>query len=374
MARELLQLEGAWVQIAEDGQQAVEAIEIRQAARTQFDLVLMDLQMPVMDGFTATHHIRQLMGLKNLPIVAMTANALDSDRDACLAAGMDGHVGKPFDLNHLVGVLQRLAAPSWERPGAAGAERAVPAPVLAELPPAQAEPADALRRAAQAAGVDLVGALNRLGHNHALYERTLSVFVADLHAMPAQLRAQQLAQDATQASRLLHTLKGLAATLGAAALATVAGEGEALLKSHINGISNSNSGTANPKDAASADLPAVVARTCVAIAQARPSLIALHAALQATLQPATKPAATTTPPLDTAALALLLTAMTEKLRNFDMDAVQLMATLKQQFGAALQGQTGQSLKPLDDAIEALDFEQARALCHTLLTMTQDPSP
>ena len=67
----------------------------------------MDLQMPVMDGFTATRRIRQDLARTQLPIVAMTANAMASDREACLAAGMNDHVGKPFDLDHLVRVLQR---------------------------------------------------------------------------------------------------------------------------------------------------------------------------------------------------------------------------------------------------------------------------
>ena len=167
------------------------------------------------------------------------------------------------------------------------------------------------------------------------------------------------------------------------ALATLAGEGEALLKGHINGTGSGSGGAANPQDTASPDLPAVVARTCVAIAQASPSLIALQAALQpATTAPAAATAsangnqgpAPALPPLDTTALALALTTLIEKLHNFDMDAVQVMVTLKQQFGAALQAQTSHSLKPLEDAIDALDFEQAQALCHTLLTLTQDTSP
>ncbi len=401
VACELLQLEGAWVQVAGDGQQAVEAIETRQAAPTPFDLVLMDLQMPVMDGFTATHHIREVLGLKDLPIVAMTANALDSDRDACMAAGMNGHVGKPFDINHLVGVLRRLARPEWIRPGPTANRPTADAgdphltsaasqanPKLASSP-TPSLPNEALQQAAQAAGVDLETALKRLGHNHALYERTLRQFVTDLHAMPAQLRAHQLARDATQAIRLLHTLKGLAATLGASALSTIAGEGEALLKNHIHKVRSRGQ---TDTHAASPELPAVVARTCVAIAQATPNLIALQVAMQTRLADSTTqaPLSDTTPvesggtasaaaadtakPLDSASLSLSLTALVDKLCNFDMDAVQLMASLKRQFGAAIQAQTSLTLEPLEAAIDALDFEQAQAHCRTLLTLTETPSP
>ncbi|MDE2275061.1 MAG: response regulator [Burkholderiales bacterium] len=118
VARELLEDEGAEVQIACNGLQAVEAVA---AADPPFDAVLMDLQMPVMDGYTATGRIRQDLGRIELPIVAMTANAMASDREACLAAGMDDHVGKPFDLDHLVMVLRRLCGRTGPAPSAPSA-------------------------------------------------------------------------------------------------------------------------------------------------------------------------------------------------------------------------------------------------------------
>ena len=99
VARELLTAEGAMVDIAENGELAVAAVA---SVSPQFDAVLMDVQMPVMDGYTATQAIRMQLGLKNLPVIAMTANAMASDRDACLAAGMNDFVGKPFDLTVLV--------------------------------------------------------------------------------------------------------------------------------------------------------------------------------------------------------------------------------------------------------------------------------
>jgi CheY-like chemotaxis protein len=104
VARELLRGEGAVVEIAANGQLGVAAVA---AANPPFEVVLMDLQMPVMDGYAATQAIRTELGLTDLPIIAMTANAMASDRDACLQAGMDDHVGKPFNLPHLVDVLLR---------------------------------------------------------------------------------------------------------------------------------------------------------------------------------------------------------------------------------------------------------------------------
>ena len=105
IACELLTGEGAVVELANHGQQALDMIA---AMTTPYDVVLMDMQMPVMDGLDATRAIRLQFDADTLPIVAMTANAMDSDRAACLAAGMNDHIGKPFNLVHLVQVLQQL--------------------------------------------------------------------------------------------------------------------------------------------------------------------------------------------------------------------------------------------------------------------------
>ncbi|MDD2728702.1 response regulator [Malikia sp.] len=106
LARELLMHEGAEVDIAANGQLAVEMV---QAASPPYDLVLMDMQMPVMDGLEATRKIRESLGLLELPIVAMTANAMSDDRQACLDAGMNEHVAKPLDMDELVDMILRHA-------------------------------------------------------------------------------------------------------------------------------------------------------------------------------------------------------------------------------------------------------------------------
>jgi CheY-like chemotaxis protein len=95
------------VELANHGQ---EALNMLQAPGSHFDVVLMDMQMPVMDGLAATLAIRARWNAAELPVVAMTANAMDSDREACLAAGMNDHVGKPFNMAHLVQVLLRVTA------------------------------------------------------------------------------------------------------------------------------------------------------------------------------------------------------------------------------------------------------------------------
>ena len=108
VAKGLLAKEGADIIMADNGELGVAAVA---AANPPFDAVLMDVQMPVMDGYAATRAIRQELGLVALPIIAMTANAMASDRVACLEAGMDDHVGKPFELDHLVATLLRLCEP-----------------------------------------------------------------------------------------------------------------------------------------------------------------------------------------------------------------------------------------------------------------------
>ncbi|MGE5545939.1 MAG: ATP-binding protein [Solirubrobacterales bacterium] len=97
---------GHHVEVANDGREAVEAV-----TRDDFDLVLMDMYMPELDGLSATAHIRALPGAKSkIPIVALTANAMDEDRERCLGAGMDDYVAKPVDLPKLMSILARLSA------------------------------------------------------------------------------------------------------------------------------------------------------------------------------------------------------------------------------------------------------------------------
>ena len=206
VSRELLEFEGAQVTLAGDGQQALSCLA-QTRGRTGFDAVLMDVQMPVMDGTTATRLIRRQLGM-GLPIIAMTAGALDAERQACLEAGMDEHISKPFDPDTLVAVLRR-------RCGSVGEARAAaPAAAAGDLPPSLL--ADAGR-----AGIALAEALARMSGRVELFERTL----AALHEQDLQL-AQALAEGGRAAARGLHGYRGLAAMLGAGELAALAAEGE----------------------------------------------------------------------------------------------------------------------------------------------------
>jgi two-component system sensor histidine kinase/response regulator len=217
VVQELLVTEGARVSLAGDGEAALAAIA---AAEPAFYAVLMDLQMPVLDGIGATQRIRSNPRWRDLPIIAMTANALASDRTACLAAGMNDHVGKPFDLSQLVATLRRHTA----RSGAArsGVTDTAPAPGRRERAPL---PQD-LRQAALRHGIDVTGALAKLGGHIGAYRRLAQTFAADLPSLPDRLDAVLSEPERAEACRLMHSTRGVAATLGMAALSAAAAAAE----------------------------------------------------------------------------------------------------------------------------------------------------
>ncbi|MBN8503768.1 MAG: PAS-domain containing protein [Burkholderiales bacterium] len=242
VARELLEAEGALVEIAEHGGVAVERLS---GERDVCDLVLMDMQMPVMNGLDATRAIRANPARQALPIIAMTANALPADRAACLEAGMNDHVGKPFEMEALVGLLQhlgaaalqrraeRLAARKAQRQLAAAASMAsveaavgtAPVPGFASAVSAPSESDEALLQQTRDAGVAVDEALERMGGHLRIYLRMLRRLRTDLPGLLMRLRdALRGAEAAEEAIRDAHTLKGNAAMLGAMALSQAARE------------------------------------------------------------------------------------------------------------------------------------------------------
>jgi PAS domain S-box-containing protein len=198
VALELLRLEGAQVTLAHDGREGVAAV---QAAPDGFDAVLMDLQMPVMDGLTATAALRALPGGARLPIVAMTANAMEGDRQACLAAGMSEHISKPFELDLVVRVLMRLT----------GREAAAPAEAAA----------DAVDDAVAEGVIDARAALQRLDGNAALYLRLLAPAAQQMAALAQECEALLADGRRRDAAALLHSRRSVAAMVGAVRLEAV---------------------------------------------------------------------------------------------------------------------------------------------------------
>jgi PAS domain S-box-containing protein len=196
---------GAELEIADNGQAAVSML----AEGGQYDAVLMDLQMPVMNGFDAAQAIRAL-GFDTLPIVAMTANALEDDRQRALDAGMNAHLAKPIDVDELVDTLARLTglAPASARP--AGAQ-ALPA---ASIP-----------------GIDLKATLPRFGGSFANFAAVFRRLESSQGATLGEVRALLRKADRQGAQQLVHRLRGVAANLGATEVAALALELEQALRS-----------------------------------------------------------------------------------------------------------------------------------------------
>ncbi|MFG9201976.1 CHASE domain-containing protein [Pseudomonas aeruginosa] len=203
VAAELLSSEGARVALADGGLAGVQQVL---EASVPFDAVLMDMQMPDIDGLEATRRIRADGRFAGLPILAMTANASLADREACLAAGMNDHVAKPIDKERLVLCLLGHLG----RSGARGA-------------PATAADAGEL---VEARG-DIVG---RFGGSLELIVQVLRRFVPDMQDLFAQLERQLGEGDVQGSAATLHTIKGSASTVGASALAGRASELEQALR------------------------------------------------------------------------------------------------------------------------------------------------
>jgi CheY-like chemotaxis protein/HPt (histidine-containing phosphotransfer) domain-containing protein len=196
VARDLMESMGLQVFIADNGEQAVEMVKIG-----HYDVVLMDIQMPGMDGYQTTGHIRGYAhaNLAQLPIIAMTANAMETDRQKALDAGMNDYLSKPIDVAQLANVLlrwvDRRITKSESTPASQNKE-IVGLPATLDL-------------------IDMTGALKRLGDNKEFYRRLLLMFQIE-HANDVQeTRSALQRHDLELARRQAHNLKGVAGMVGA---------------------------------------------------------------------------------------------------------------------------------------------------------------
>ena len=192
----VLQRAGLSVDLAANGQEALEMARI-----CRYDLVLMDLQMPVMDGFAATRALRDMPAYRSTPVLALTANALGETRAACLAAGMDGYIAKPVSPHRLYEALAR-----W-----------LPHASLPQRPAAEPAKADLMSRAGGIDGFDPRAGMALFGEE-AAFLRLLRQFIVNHDNGVPELDACLAAGQRDRARRMVHSLKGSAAAIGAVSL------------------------------------------------------------------------------------------------------------------------------------------------------------
>ncbi len=221
LATDILTQAGMQVDVANNGEEAIQRVEA-----SSYDAVLMDWQMPVMDGIEATQRIRAQDWFAALPIIAMTANALIGDREKCMDAGMNEHIVKPIEVQDLLSTLARFVEDAATRLGGAG----LPTPPVAAVQspdPASGEPESA---APYLPGVDVTSALRRLRGNVTQYRKFLDAFV-NKYADAVAVMAQSVREGDLPAAHLhAHSLKGLVASIGADAVSRAAQALETALK------------------------------------------------------------------------------------------------------------------------------------------------
>ncbi|BCS55379.1 hybrid sensor histidine kinase/response regulator [Geobacter sp. SVR] len=212
VSREILEDMGARVVIAGNGREAVERVA---SGEFSFDVVLMDVQMPIMDGYQATREIRDSVGEKGLPIIAMTANAFEVDRQRCLEAGMNDHLAKPLDVEKLVATLERyctLDRSTAKQVSGQTADLPLDAEEVAGLP-----------------GLDLPRTIRRMNGNRLLYGQMARMACTGHIDIVQRLERLIHSGDTAAAGQLLHTFRGVMINLGAAQLGECAGTFEAAL-------------------------------------------------------------------------------------------------------------------------------------------------
>ena len=308
MARYILLHCGALVEVASNGEIA---LDLLRDDPQRFDAVLMDLQMPVMDGYRATEAIRA-MGLRSLPIIAMTANVMQEDRQRAIEAGVDAHIAKPIDVDEMIANLTRLAPLH---------------PELAAGPPGAARgDAQGIGQPGTLPGIDLEAALRRVAGNYAAFASLLKRFENSQGDAVREVR-ECLAQDKRYAAtRVLHRLKGVAANLGATDVARLSAQAETAV--------------AEGQDSSAASLLLSLEQALAVVTTAAREL------------PAPVSAATGNVP--TASLPQALNDLLMLLRNSNMRALAAFKAIS----PLLEQRCPDLLPGLANAIETLDFSNA----------------
>ncbi len=305
VALSLLEGVGLRVDVADNGALAVDKV-----GQADYDLVLMDMQMPVMDGLEATRTIRNL-GHRRLPIVAMTANAFGEDRQLCLDAGMNDHVSKPVDPAMLYAKLLQWL-PHEDRPAEVAVEPVAPADIRAQL---ETVP-----------GLDVAYGLKNLRGRIPNYLRLLHKYADGHGGDPERIRAELDAGNQPEVRRLAHSLKGVSGMIGAAGVQGLAAQLEAAVREELD--------------------RATIEARLAAVAAAQAATVKAIRALPAEVPAETLP----DPQLAAAAIARIDTLLAEG----DV-AVQRLA---RESAAVLAACLGADLRRFEQALAAYDFPDA----------------
>ena len=353
IAVELLEGTGATVTVANNGREAVEAL-FNCPPPPPFDLVLMDLQMPVMDGHQAVAKIRSDPRFANLPVLAMTAHATIEERQRCLAEGMNDHISKPIDPEILFATVGRYFNPMGAAPsaGSAGGSPLQPAPeTIGERAPSPSPSSESKRPEVGAplandglpavAGLDTKDGLTRVAGNRKLYLKLLRQFTEQEGTSVAQIAAALTCGDVALAERLAHTLKGVAGNIGAKAVQAAAGPLEKFIREWAPAIET---------EAALRGVAAVLDPLVACLRDSLPSVA-----------PAPAPPASA-PPADPAQTRSAVARLTQLLADFDPAAEEFIeanqATLRALFPGESWTQFGQHLRNYAFADAVTQLEQA----------------
>jgi CheY-like chemotaxis protein/two-component sensor histidine kinase len=323
VARELLADEGAEVEVVASGRSAIERLRIDPS---RCDAILMDIQMPRLDGYDTTRQIRDELGLKDLPILAMTANVMATDRELALAAGMNDHIGKPFEVDEMVEKVLALCSRGRRS--------------VAPRPKSQAEPSQMIHRGSmpEIEGFGLHRALQRIANKGDLFSRLVKVFVSEFEGEGKTVSALLQQTDHAAARNRLHTLRGVAANLGAEALAEAASDLEVAIKDQQ---------TPAELQRRSGTLASRLAEACA-------TLVGVADKLEASSGPFAR--------YDAADASTQLQDLERHLADSNMRAVEVHAQLR----PYLSDLHGELASELDEAMNQLDFRTAFHRVHDLL--------
>ena len=324
LAIELLVMAGLDCVVARDGQEALDILE----QDDSFDGVLMDCQMPVMDGYTATRMIRENVAWQELPVLAMTANNMAGDREKALETGMNDHIPKPLNIEDMFVTMAR-----WIKPGRArGAvpSQSVPTTVTPESLPETLP------------GIDIKAGLATTAGNQTLYLKLLNRFREGQSGFEAAYRSALQAGNLPEATRHAHTLKGVAGTIGARELQKSAANLE-VLSQH-----------ASPTE----ELEAALTQTTTELAVVLDGLTSLGATARPLASPVPKAAA------DVDVLQARLRPLTALLDQGDVEALNHI----QEIENLLDTQQREGLfAELLRHIEAFEFEAAATEVRRIMT-------